>query len=289
MTGLDNIFTHATLHTPPAQQKSGFPVVIIEHGFGGNGLAGYIALCEELASHGYFVIGVNHTYAIQEVMFPDGRIVHNRKMPALDKLERSERLRMLAIEQQIWIEDILFVLNKLKNMNRYDAPFKDKLDLENIGIIGHSFGGSVAAQLCRIEPRIKAGINMDGALRGTHITERFDKPFMFLMATMWGKGQGPEAENRELFNNLLRDSYYVSIDGTHHGSFCDDVLLSKRSSFFALLNKIVNGRGLLDGYRAHEITQTLVVDFFNKYLQNKPSLMLDGTNNNYKEVKIEHK
>ncbi len=286
LAGLNNIFTHATLQASPVEQTTKFPVAIVDHGIGGSGLTTLTTLCEALASHGYFVIGVNHTYAVKQVTFPDGRIVHNRNMPALDKLKRPERLRLLTIEQQIWVEDIQFILNKLENMNLYDEKFKDKLDLQNIGIVGHSFGGSVATQLCRTEQRIKAGINMDGALRGEILTEGFDKPFMFLMAT---KEQRAAEENRDLFNNLLNDSYYVSVEGTHHGSFCDQVLLSKRSLFFGLLDKMINGLGLLDGYKAHEITQALVIDFFDKYLQDKPSMILDIPKNIYKEVTIERK
>lgn len=284
LTGLDNIFTHAMLNAPLVDQEVKFPVVIVDHGIGGVGLAAYIALCEDLASHGYFVIGVNHTYAMQLATFPDGRVARN--MITWDSLKRPERVPLRNIEQEVWIEDIQFVLDKLENLNRYDEQFKGKLDLEHIGMVGHSFGGSTAAQLCRLEPRIKAGINLDGALQGKRPIAPFDKPFMVVMAT---RGQQAATENRELFNNLAQNSYYVTVDGTDHSSFCDEVLLVKRAILFELLNKMVNGLGLLDGYKAHEITQALVVDFFDKYLRQEPSVLLDVQDKKYKEVAIEHK
>ncbi len=287
LTGLDSIVTHASLNALPIQQKSKFPVVIMDHGLGSVGLTSHIALCESLASHGYFVIGVNHSYCASQVTFPDGRVVTNHAMPDLSKLERSERLRLYDLEQRVWIEDIQFVLDVLEDMNADDERFTGKLDLEHIGMVGHSFGGSTASQLCRIDARIKAGINMDGALRGDSPIEGFDKPFMFLMASPRENDAG--AQNRELFNNLMRDSYFVAVEGTHHGSFSDEVLLAKRAILYGLMDKVASGLDLLDGYKVHEITQALVVDFFDKYLKKKPSKLLDVQEKKYKEVAIELK
>ncbi len=109
---------------------------------------------------------------------------------------------------------------------------------------------------------------------------------MFLMAS---KDLGQAQENRDLFNNLSQDAYYVTVDGTHHGSFSDQTLLVKRAFLFGLYDKVVSGLDLLDGYKAQEIIQALVVDFFDKYLQQKSVRLLDGIDKKSKQVAIEHK
>lgn len=287
LTGFDSMFTHAYAEIAPSKEQKHFPVVIIEHGIGGIGLGVYVTLAEALASHGYIVVAINHTHAATLVTFPDGRMVSNEHMPHLDKLERSDRLKLLALEQRIWIDDIHFVLQELEIFNNRDERFKGKLDLTRIGIVGHSFGGSVAAELARTDTRIKAGINMDGALRGEHAQDVFDVPFMFLMAN--NKHGGPLEDNYALFKQLAKDAYFIMIDKTGHDSFCDTGLLAKRSVIFGLLDKWQNGLDLLDADYVRDIVQSLVIGFFDKYLKKESSTTLDALSTTYKEVRIQAK
>src|SRR5579872_5121871 len=61
---IDSIFsvrTHGFVHAPPKTQVAPYPVIVISHGLGGFGLL-HCALAENLASRGYFVVGVDHTH-----------------------------------------------------------------------------------------------------------------------------------------------------------------------------------------------------------------------------------
>jgi hypothetical protein len=65
--------THAVRDAPVAETESTYPVLIFSHG--GEGwpeLYTYQAL--ELASHGYIVIGINHTFYSSLTVFPDGHV-----------------------------------------------------------------------------------------------------------------------------------------------------------------------------------------------------------------------
>ena len=53
------------------------------------------------------------------------------------------------------------------------------LDIDNIGMLGHSFGGA-AFEAVYSNPRIKAGVNMDGTLFITKDRDDMKKPFMFM-------------------------------------------------------------------------------------------------------------
>ncbi|MDX3585019.1 hypothetical protein OG920_43265 [Streptomyces europaeiscabiei] len=62
----------------------------------------------------------------------------------------------------------------------------EALDLDRIGMYGHSAGGITAAETMRVDRRIDAGINMDGTLQhsGTEYLpvalEGLDRPFMLM-------------------------------------------------------------------------------------------------------------
>ncbi|MCP3144937.1 alpha/beta hydrolase [Pyxidicoccus xibeiensis] len=64
-------------------------------------------------------------------------------------------------------------LSRLVTLEASDpaARFTGRLDLDRVGAFGHSFGGSAAAEACRTDARVKAGLNMDGTFHGRLETE----------------------------------------------------------------------------------------------------------------------
>ena len=82
-------------------------------------------------------------------------------------------------------EDIRFVLDETAKWNTNDPMFKGHLDLDQVGIFGFSFGGGTTSAACAQEPRIKAGLSLDG---GFHFFRypAFDRPFLILSG---GDGQ----------------------------------------------------------------------------------------------------
>jgi predicted dienelactone hydrolase len=73
-------------------------------------------------------------------------------------------------------------MNQLEKLNSADPSgrFVGKLDLQAIGVFGHSFGGASAAQTCRLDNRCKAGADLDGTLYGDVIQVGLKQPFIFL-------------------------------------------------------------------------------------------------------------
>jgi hypothetical protein len=73
--GLDaaGLLSHAVEDAPVAGERSSYPVLVLSpSGFPPLLLA---AIAEDLASHGYVVVGVNHTYETAVTAFSDGRVV----------------------------------------------------------------------------------------------------------------------------------------------------------------------------------------------------------------------
>ncbi|MGQ5637748.1 MULTISPECIES: alpha/beta hydrolase family protein [unclassified Streptomyces] len=121
---------------------------------------------EELASWGYVVVAVDHPYDSGEVEFPDGRVVVNRPDDASDKA------RTAAVE--VRAADLRFVLDQLTVVEEGGNPDAEgrplprglggTLDLTRVGAFGHSRGGAASAAVIHLDERVRAGVDLDGAL-----------------------------------------------------------------------------------------------------------------------------
>ena len=118
----------------------------------------YTTIAEDLASQGYVVVGADAPYTTTVVAFPDGRVIHKTPQGSPGGQEISANKVI-----NLWSSDTRFILDKLTYLNEKDPSgiFKGKLDMQAVGIVGHSFGGATAAEACRDDPRFKAGIDMD--------------------------------------------------------------------------------------------------------------------------------
>jgi pimeloyl-ACP methyl ester carboxylesterase len=59
-----------------------------------------------------------------------------------------------------------FIVDQLGKLNNADTPerFAGRLDLQRLGLLGHSLGGASIAQFCHDDSRCKAAVDVDGAL-----------------------------------------------------------------------------------------------------------------------------
>ena len=62
------------------------------------------------------------------------------------------------------------------------SPLAGHLDLQHVGIVGHSIGGATAVQVMAGDPRFKVGVNLDGKLFGTEPDARLDRPFLWMQS-----------------------------------------------------------------------------------------------------------
>lgn len=289
-------YSYAVPKAPVTAHETPFPVILFSHGFGTR-RDDLTAHCEGLASHGYVVVGVGHTYTSCLVEFPDGRTANSDLCNA--KIEK-EGFEVVGNEQiETWAADVRFVLDKLEELaGDRESPFYNCLDRENIGMFGHSFGGATAIQVCRHDPRVKAGADLDGMLFGADYAAPVGKPTMFIIAgnsarTMeqpikaedfkrFGCKSMEEAESnrartmpafKKIAGARPLDSYIFVVDGMSHMDFTDVALLEAGRLFAFLFG---GGSGSLNPFRANEIVNAYLVSFFDKYLKGQPSELLDG-------------
>jgi len=161
-----------------------YPVLLLKSGIG-TMATDYSAFAEELASHGYIVVGNDAPYSTWLLRFPDGRLINRTAQgnPGETATFSDGGNSILNKLVHIWSDDTHFILDQLVQMNTDSSSmFCNRIDTSAVGIFGHSFGGATAAQFCFDDKRCKAGVDLDGASFGDVIQNGLKKPFMFLLA-----------------------------------------------------------------------------------------------------------
>jgi len=176
------LWTHARLNAPFAASGAPFPLLLLDPEW--NGRRTYFTyLVEDLVSHGYVVVGIDHTGNSGPTAFPDGHVSQPDPDPGLDfESHTFAEVNAYGAQQQVvQVSDARFVLDQLQRFNLDSSNWLfSRLDMNRIGAFGHSFGGSVSAQACLEDARIKSALDMDGSLWGPVQQLGLAKPFMMI-------------------------------------------------------------------------------------------------------------
>ena len=144
-----------------------------------NSRSALTALAEDLASHGYVVAGIDHTYESFATAFPDGRVTTCLAREARRTGNGCwEKEKMVAGRAA----DVCFVLNELTGTHPA-WPGAGLIDPARIAMAGHSIGGAAAIAAMLADSRIRAGIDVGAALpsaRSLDITRVYVRVFFDL-------------------------------------------------------------------------------------------------------------
>jgi predicted dienelactone hydrolase len=199
-------------------------LIIFSHGLGLSSIH-YTFILEELASHGFIVAAIEHTGRNMAWLFPDHQLIIGTK-PFPENSSIEEINHQLDLEMPDWTSTIQFAIDQLQKINFQDPQhlFSRKTRFKQ----NWSFGGAAITQVCSTDNRVKAGVNMDGLLRGPNSTSDFGKPFLFLMNETFHKPRRIKErllrwniKTRELFNHLSHSAYEIIVKRSDHLSFCD--------------------------------------------------------------------
>jgi dienelactone hydrolase len=290
---LSKVHPHALHNAEVSRELRSYSVVIMRAGASSE-VVNYTSLAEDLASHGYVVVGIDAPYRTGVVALPDGRVVERRpeNNPELC-LEKTGREQTACANKILtaWTADIGFVIDRLTRLNASDesGKFAGRLDMARVGIFGHSFGGAQAAQFCSQDSRCRAGIDIDGAPVGNVIQSGIHQPFMFLLSAQVESSEAEskqvKADIRSIYDRLPADGrFFVEILGANHFTFNDDGALLKSGIVLRALRLL--GVLRIEGGRQLAVTSFCLRSFFDVYLKGEGVRTLKITSPQYPEIKI---
>jgi dienelactone hydrolase len=279
---LSTVQTNAALDARPAGPQRSLPLAVLSPGFT-NSRSTLTGLAEDLASHGYVVAGIDHTYESYATAFPDGRVA--------TALARQARRTGSGFWEKIVAgraADVSFVLGEVTGAHPA-WPGAGLIDPAQIGMAGHSIGGASAIAALLADSRIRAGIDMDGATMAPIPETGLCRPFLFLgKQANYTPGSGiiTSPDGKHVKGSVLtweRDwelltgwKRWLVVAGAIHASFTDLALLADQTGIDA-------GAGL-PGARSLDITRAYVRAFFDQHLRGSPQALLDQPSPRYPEV-----
>jgi dienelactone hydrolase len=215
---LPRVTTNSCWNAPVAE---GFhPVVIFTHGYTGT-FTDYTYLFEDLASRGYVVASVDHTFEATAVEFPDGRFAESVFGSHLGTSVRGDESAM-AFAVSVRLGDLAFVVDELERRNTgTDAQLAGRLDMTRLALAGHSLGGLTTILAIEKDPRYRAAVVLDGVVPKTPI--RDSETPMLLLAN--GRDTWTD-EERQLWNSRRGPRLAVNLLGTEHATPSDLIWLA---------------------------------------------------------------
>jgi predicted dienelactone hydrolase len=292
-----------------AEGTAALPILVMSPG-DGRVPAFYTHYAEALASQGYVVFGVAHTYNALAVAFPNGDVivgtqdargVDTNTDPGVGPLESvihdyARGSRAVAIQAA----DIRFVLDRIAALNGDDPRFAGRLDLARIGAFGHSFGGATVVDALLKDERLKAAVNLDGTVFSA-VPVSNTRPFMTIVtresireamsdATLalvgltradYDRLIDITSHNRQLFERSTK-AYFVTIDGATHDNFSDAGVFADE------FPNLKADLGTIDPLLALTITDGYLTGFFDEILLGRPPT-LPALAARYTQTKVEQK
>jgi predicted dienelactone hydrolase len=273
---------------PVDRHPGGLPVVLFSPGSGGY-RAQDTALVQDLASHGYLVATIDHTDDDGAVDFPDGRIAQRVRPSDETTPQRTQDVLERA-------KDTRFVLDELTALDHGQNPDVDHhrlpqglrgaLDLNRVAMFGHSMGGATTVEAMHEDPRIQAGINLDGAVYGPVVTAGLNRPYLTMDDEL--KHGELDPTRRELWNNSTGWKREFRLLGSSHLTFSDlEFMLSRAASVVTLGPGVVPAViGTIDPARAFTVQSTYIDAFFDLHLRHHAEPLLDGPSPQFPEMEF---
>ncbi|MFD8708412.1 acetylhydrolase [Kitasatospora sp. NPDC059648] len=272
--------TAARLGAPVHRTGHRLPVVVYSHGAHAH-RAVNTTIVQELASHGYVVVTVDHTWdAFTE--FPDGRVL----TPWIDGAPR--------LGPRDFAADARFVLDCVEGLAAGRNPDVDGKPLPegllgapdplDIGMFGWSKGGSATAAVMTADRRVRAGLAIDGPMQAIPVTD-LDRPFLMLTAE-FGRDQNRDAVT--FWDHLRGWRLNIQADGVRHSSYSDaSPLMPQVAGLLGLPDQQVQEMvGTLPADRSVRIQQAYPLAFFDLHLRHRRGSLLDGPSPKFPEVRF---
>lgn len=261
------------------------PLVLLFHGLSSTRLL-HNALAQALASAGFVVVTMDHTFESVAVEFPDGSVVASLYNSTWDPTIPGR----LDPIQDIRVDDVRFVLSQLasKDVAAQLVPGASSgFNTERVASLGQSFGGSTAIHLLMKDSRFVGGLDLDGGVFG-EITD-MQQPAVIVGAT----GVTPYPHNSsnvpswaETLQHLKGWKAEIGLKNITHFGFTDVSFLCKTGALTLSQEAADAMIGTLDGGRSFQIISTYVTAFLDFVLKGKNTTLFDGPSKEFPEIVV---
>ncbi|MFF8911226.1 alpha/beta hydrolase family protein [Streptomyces olivaceoviridis] len=262
---------------PVLRTSHRLPVIVYSHGSGSH-RGDHTLMVQELASRGYVVVTVDHTYdAFTE--FPDGRVLTPGEVPMFPR-DFAADLRFLLD----CVEELAAGRNPDVDGKALPQGLLGALDPRRIGAFGWSKGGTATALTMLADRRVRAGLSIDGPMQPT-ITADLDRPFM-MMTAVFTRATMPDVA--EFWTHLRGWRLNIQADGAVHNSYGDNAtLIPQAGKILGMTDQQIQDLiGTLDPARSVRIQQAYPPAFFDLHLRRRRGYLLDGPSAAFPEVKF---
>lgn len=284
------------------------PVVLYSPGAGDPRSLG-TTLADNLASRGYLVVTVDHTYDASAVEFPGGR-VERSVLPARMAATGDDPAKVTALLRKtvaVRVADTRFVLDEVDALAAGHDPDADGQPLpegmagapdpRRIGMFGQSAGGFTAAETMHDDPRIVAGADLDGVLgyvqddddpgNPSPVGESgLDRPFLLM-----GE-EGDDHHTVPSWGLLWRHSSGwhgdLTLLGGAHASFTDAESMVPQidRALHLPAGTVRSVIGTADPAGAVAAQEAYTTAFFDRWLRGHDDGLLDGPSPSYPQIRF---
>ncbi|WP_405618279.1 alpha/beta hydrolase family protein [Streptomyces sp. NBC_01508] len=250
------------------------PLVVLSPGFSLT-RGTLTTLSEELASRGYVVALLDHAHESFGTSFPGGRTLTCTACDIVEAAPSDEASRKrLARAATDRAADISFVVDELTGRPAAGEPAFWKhaamIDPKRVGAAGHSLGGNASAHAMAVDPRIRAGVNMDGTFfRPVPAAGLGGRPFLMLGTLDGHAPAGEDTTWPTAWQRLDGWKRWLTVRDSGHFTFTDLPVLAGQLG-------MTDPSAPLPGDRSGAITTAYVGAFFDQALRSVHQPLLDG-------------
>lgn len=249
----------------PVASETKWPIVFLSHGLGGTRESITYA-GEAWARSGFLVVALQHPGSDDSVW---------RNKPPAEVLTSLQNA-ISAENYRLRCEDVSFAIDHLAELAKTDERFKDKLDLDHIGLAGHSFGAQTVQGIVGQtfpgnrtlrDERVMAAIAFSPGIKKDANAERafanVNVPIFHFTGT---------ADQAPLVRDLTPDERRIPYDHINHS---DQYLLIFKDGDHAVFNGVPQRRRLTQNsnisVEQYQAWHTLIIEsstlFWNAHLR----------------------
>lgn len=195
----------------------------------------YMFQIENLVKQGFIVVTIGATDESMFSIYPDGRFI--RQAGKMSSIESTDTVLWDEL-LQTRVEDILYTAAHLQELEScFSSPL---MDMERIGLVGHSLGGAAVFEAVKRKADFRAAILLDPSFHLLHLQEGADIATPFLVMR---QEKCTHEELKPQFSEVILNPfvdgyeglyYYLSgyksclkVEGANHMTFSDVPLLFK--------------------------------------------------------------